>query len=123
VYEAVAQMADRRVGCLAVVSGRELAGIISERDYARKVILRGKSSRETKVRDIMSAPVITVTPEHTVYDCLRIMSSRRIRHLVVLDNNRIAGLISIGDLVKSVLSMQAHTINQLETYITNKYPE
>ena len=123
VYEAIATMADRRIGCLAVIFEGDLVGIVGERDYARKVILRGRSSRETLVRDIMSSPVITVTPGHTVYDCLRIMSASRVRHVVVLDGGQIAGLVSIGDLVNSVLSMQAHTIDRLQTYIINKYPE
>lgn len=123
VYEAIAMMADRRIGCLAVLSGSTLVGVVSERDYARKVILRGKASRGTQVSEIMTSPVVTVTPEHTVYDGLRIMSANRIRHLIVTENGKVAGVVSIGDLVKSVLSMQAHTIDQLETYITNKYPE
>ena len=122
VYEAIAMMAARSIGCLAVISGGELVGIVTERDYARKVILRGRSSQHTPAREIMSTPVITVTTDKTVYDCLRIMSANRIRHLIVLDNHGIAGLVSIGDLVNSVLSMQAHTIDQLETYIANKYP-
>ncbi len=122
VYEAIALMAEKRVGSL-VVWDRTLSGIISERDYARKVILQGKSSRDTFVSEIMTSPVITVTSKHTIPDCLRIVTDFRIRHLPVIDEERLTGLISIGDLVRAVLSMQAHTIDQLETYITNKYPK
>jgi CBS domain-containing protein len=123
VYEAIAQMAEKRAGSLVVLSEAQLAGIVTERDYARKVILQGKSSKLTPVRDIMSSPVITVTPAHTVEECACIMTQKRVRHLPVLDGGRVSGLVSIGDLVVSILSMQAHTIDQLESYITNKYPE
>jgi len=123
VYEGIAAMAERHVGALVVLAEGSLVGIVSERDYARKVFLRGKSSLQTRVREIMSTPVITVTPEKTVYECLRMMSAHRVRHLPVIEDGRLSGLVSIGDLVSSVLSMQAHTIDQLETYIASEYPQ
>lgn len=122
VYDAIALMAEKRAGALAVLSGGKLQGIISERDYARKVILQGKSSKHTPVAEVMSSPVITVTPAHTVPQCLRMVTDLRIRHLPVMEEGKLCGLVSIGDLVRSVLSMQAQTIDDLETYITNKYP-
>lgn len=123
VYEAIALMAEMHCGSLVVLAANKLAGIISERDYARKVILQGKSSKDTPVCDVMSSPVLTVTPWHTVVECLRIMTNYRIRHLPVMEHERVVGLVSIGDLVHSILSMQAHTIDQLATYITNTYPK
>src|SRR5690348_3825280 len=123
VYDAISLMAEKRAGALAVLSGSKLTGIISERDYARKVILQGKSSKHTPVMDVMTSPVTTVTPRHTVPECLRMVTDLRIRHLPVVDEGRLCGLISIGDLVRSVLAMQAHTIDELETYITNRYPK
>ena len=122
VYDAISLMAEKRAGALVVLSAGKLVGIISERDYARKVILQGKSSKHTSVAEVMSSPVVTVTPAHTVPQCLRMVTDLRIRHLPVMEVGTLCGLISIGDLVRSVLSMQAHTIDQLETYITNKYP-
>jgi CBS domain-containing protein len=118
VYNAIALMADKGVGALIVAAEGRIAGIISERDYARKVILQGKSSKDTLVRDIMTRRVITVTPEHTVGECMQIMTEQRIRHLPVLDGSLIAGMISIGDLVKAIISDQAYTIEQLHVYIT-----
>jgi len=123
VYEAIAMMAEKRIGALVVLSDGELIGIVSERDYARKVILQGRASRETPVREIMSSPVFTATPEDTVDHCLRIMTANRIRHLPIIEAGRVSGMVSIGDLVASTLSMQAHTIDQLETYIANQYPK
>lgn len=123
VYEAIALMAEKHCGSLVVLVNHELVGMISERDYARKVILQGKSSKHTPVGEVMSSPVLTVTPRDTVHGCLHLVTRHRIRHLPVLEQGRVVGLVSIGDLVNSILSMQAHTIDQLETYITSNYPK
>lgn len=117
VFEALKLMAEKNIGALLVMSGDTLRGIMSERDYARKVILLGKSSHELAVRDIMSDKVVSVTPKQTVDDCMGLMTSHRIRHLPVLDNGRVVGVLSIGDLVKAVIEMQQQTIQQLESYI------
>lgn len=117
VLEAIRMMADRRVGALLVMRGTELAGIVSERDYARKVVLLGRSSAETPVWQIMTSPVITVSLESSVQDCMRLMTDRHIRHLPVMDGQRVVGMISIGDLVKAVIEEQQQTIEQLESYI------
>lgn len=117
VLEAVRMMADHHVGALLVMRGTELTGILSERDYARKVVLLGRSSAETPVWQIMTSPVITVLPDNTVQDCMRLMTERRIRHLPVTEAGRVAGMISIGDLVRAVIAEQQHTIEQLESYI------
>ena len=117
VLEAIRMMADRHVGALLVMRGPELAGILSERDYARKVVLLGRSSAETPVRQIMTSSVITVSPDNSVQDCMRLMTEHHIRHLPVIDGGRIVGMISIGDLVKAVIEDQQQTIEQLESYI------
>lgn len=117
VLEAVRMMADHHVGALLVMRGTELAGIVSERDYARKVVLLGRSSAETPVWQIMSSPVTTVALDNSVQDCMRVMTERHIRHLPVIDGGRVIGMISIGDLVKAVIEEQQQTIEQLESYI------
>jgi CBS domain-containing protein len=117
VYQALLIMAEMEVGALVVMDGDQVVGIFSERDYARNVVLKGKTSRETPVQDIMTAKVISVTPENTVEDCMNLMSDKRIRHLPVLDNSKIVGMLSIGDLVKETIAHQQFLISQLENYI------
>jgi CBS domain-containing protein len=117
VLEAIRLMAERHVGALLVMEGETLRGIVSERDYARKVILMGRSSADTPVRDIMTAAVITVQPETAVEECMQVMTERRVRHLPVVEGGRVVGMVSIGDLVKAVIAEQQQHIEQLESYI------
>jgi CBS domain-containing protein len=117
VLDAIKLMAEKGIGALVVLDNGRLAGVVSERDYARKVILHGRSSQATAVRDIMSDKVVTVRSEQTVEDCMALMTEKRIRHLPVIDGGRLAGVVSIGDLVKEVIADREETIKQLESYI------
>jgi CBS domain-containing protein len=120
VFEAVQLMAQKNVGALLVVDGHTIEGIVTERDYARKVVLMDRSSRVTPVRDIMSSPVMYVNPRHSSTECMALMTANRLRHLPVFDDGRLVGLISIGDLVKDIISEQQFIIEQLEHYITGQ---
>jgi len=120
VFEAIQMMADKNVGALLVTEKEKLIGLISERDYTRKVALKGKSSKELRVREIVS-PAVSVTPKHSIEECMKLMTEQRVRHLPVLDGDKIAGVVSIGDLVNWIISAQTTTIRQLETYISG-YP-
>lgn len=120
VYEALQLMAEKNIGALLVMEGEALRGIFSERDYARKIILHGKSSKEAHVSEIMTPEVITVSPDESIVTCMNLMTEKRIRHLPVVEDNRVIGVVSIGDVVKAIISEQQFTINQLENYIAGK---
>lgn len=122
VYAAIEQMAERGIGALVVLDHERLAGVFSERDYTRKVILAGRSSRETEVGEIMSTDLVTVTPTDGVNHCLRVMTEHRVRHLPVVADGFVVGVLSIGDLVKQVIAEQEDTIDHLQSYIAGAYP-
>jgi CBS domain-containing protein len=122
VLQAIALMADRSVGALVVLEHDEVVGMISERDYARKVLLQGRSSKDTLVRDIMTGPVVSVSSQHTIDECMRIVSAaQRIRHLPVVDGGKLVGVVSMGDLVRQLVSIQGETIQYLHEYITGTH--
>jgi CBS domain-containing protein len=117
VFEAIKLMADKNIGALLVISGGKLVGVFTERDYTRKIALQGKKSRETQVREVLSSQIVSVTPRHTVEECMKLMTEHRVRHLPVLDNEKVAGIVSIGDLVNWTISAQDAAIAQMEQYI------
>jgi CBS domain-containing protein len=122
VFDAIQLMADKNVGALPVLENGKLMGIISERDYTRKVILKGKSSKETPVRDIMTVELVTAHPGDSISECMHVMTEKRVRHLPVMEGVEMVGLVSIGDLVRRIISAQTATIDNLEKYITGDYP-
>jgi CBS domain-containing protein len=121
VFEAIQLMADKNIGALPVMNGDQLLGVMSERDYTRKVAVKGRSSRDTRVHEIIAAPV-TVTPSHSIEECMRLMTEHRVRHLPVMEGDRVIGLVSIGDLVNWIIGAQSAAIHQLEGYISGHYP-
>jgi CBS domain-containing protein len=118
VFDALKVMAEKNVGALLVMEGNQLIGIFSERDYARKVVLKGESSHNITIRNVMTSGVISVTPDQSIEDCMALMTGKHIRHLPVLENSKLVGMISIGDVVKAIISQHEDTIKQLENYIT-----
>jgi len=120
VFEAIELLAQRNIGALPVLDGDQLVGIFSERDYTRKVALEGRSSRATLVREIITTKVITATPDHSIEDCLRLMTEHRVRHLPVLDGTKLAGFVSIGDLVNWIISAQSAALDQMEAYLAGR---
>jgi len=122
VYEAIHQMSEKHIGCLLVLSGGHLTGIVTERDYARKVVLQGRASHQTRVREIMTKPVLFVREEDTLDDAMRLMTGRKLRHLPVLRDNDVVGIVSMGDLVRWLVEAQQRTIQQLQGYIEGLYP-
>lgn len=121
VFDAVKMMSERSVGALLVMEGEKMVGIITERDYARKVVLAGKSSKQTQVKDIMTQRVLWVAPERTIEECMALMTDKRVRHLPVVENTQVVGIISIGDLVKAIIAKQQVIIDQLQNYINPRW--
>jgi len=122
VFDAIKIMADKNIGALLVMSGGKLAGVFSERDYTRKVVLQGKTSKETHVREIISSEVISVGLHHSIEECMKLMTEHRVRHLPVVEGEKVVGLVSIGDLVNWIISTQNATIDQMAQYISGGYP-
>ncbi len=122
VFNALKVMGEKNIGALLVMEGGKLIGVMSERDYSRKIALLGKNSRTTPVREIVSSPVISVTPKQTIQECMQLMTKHRVRHLPVLEGQDILGIVSIGDLVNWIISAQRQAIDQLHNYITGQYP-
>ena len=122
VYDAIQSMADKNVGALLVMDGERLVGIVSERDYTRKIALKGKQSKQTPVSEIMFTPVISATEESSVEECMRLMTEHRIRHLPILEMGKVVGVVSIGDLINWIIKTQREALNSLEDYISGKYP-
>lgn len=122
VFDAIKMMADKHIGAVIVTEGDEIVGIMTERDYARKVVLMDRASKQTPVRDIMTSQVRYVRPDQTTDDCMALMTERRMRHLPVIENDRLIGMVSIGDLVKNIIAEQQFTIQQLEFYIHGERP-
>lgn len=118
VYDAIHLMAEKEIGALLVMESERLVGVISERDYARQVILKGRSSEKTQVREVMSSDVITATPQSSIEDCMELMTQHRFRHLPIMNGDELVGVVSVGDLVKAIISDQQTTIHELERYIT-----
>lgn len=121
VYEAIRRMGEKGIGALVVVQNGEVIGVLSERDYSRKIVLQGRTSRDTKVGDIVESPAITISNRDGISKCMELMTSKRIRHLPVIDDGELAGLVSMGDLMKWVMRSQEHTIQQLQGYIAGSY--
>jgi len=117
VFEAIKLMAEKNIGALLVVSGGKLVGVVTERDYTRKIALQGKKSKETPVAEILSSRIVSVTPQHTVEECMKLMTEHRVRHLPVQENEKVTGIVSIGDLVNWTISAQDAAIAQMEQYI------
>ena len=121
VYQALEKMLEKDIGCLLVLEEEKLVGIFTERDYARKLILKGRFSKDTVVADLMTKNVLYVGPENTIQDCMMLMTNKRLRHIPVLEDGQLIGIVTIGDVVKQIISEQEHTIHQLENYITGGY--
>ena len=122
VFDAIKLMAEKNIGALLVMEGERLVGILSERDYTRNIALKGRSSKDTRVGEILSADVVSATPEHTVEECMRLMTEHRIRHLPVLADGKVIGIVSIGDLVNWIIGTQSAALDQMASYISGGYP-